>query len=489
MIVDYDFTSFDKSYSDIRAKDLKDRLAGLQLEAGLLGLPVLVTIEGWESAGKGYIINELTERLDTRAFSVRMFGEHGYKDFLFTRSFWKRLPAKGDFVFHDRSSYTYLFNHLKTRGKEDDPRLDELLTYLLNAEKAVIDDGTLVVKYFLNISKETQRQRQEVLARDKYRDFLLSDEDLYQNLYYEENAKHMDSILKKSNSALSPWTVVNAEDLKNARKFILGDLAQRVEDHLDKIKEDNLVKDKKKRDYKAKKIIENIDPKLSISEEDYDRDLEDLQKKAGNLAYEAYYEKLPIVLVFEGVDAAGKGGSIRRLTKYMDPRGYKVNPTSAPSDYEKDYHYLWRFYNNFPKKGEINIFDRSWYGRLMVERVEGFAKEEEWGRAYEEINNMEMEMTQSGILLIKYFLVIDKDEQLKRFKDREENKPYKLTEEDWRNRDKWDNNTLAINEMLDKTSTPLAPWEVIGANDKKYARIKVLETFVDKVTRALEEQE
>lgn len=213
------------------------------------------------------------------------------------------------------------------------------------------------------------------------------------------------------------------------------------------------------------------------------------KKKAGNLAYEAYYEKLPIVLVFEGVDAAGKGGSIRRLTKYMDPRGYKVNPTSAPSDYEKDYHYLWRFYNNFPKKGEINIFDRSWYGRLMVERVEGFAKEEEWGRAYEEINNMEMEMTQSGILLIKYFLVIDKDEQLKRFKDREENKPYKLTEEDWRNRDKWDNNTLAINEMLDKTSTPLAPWEVIGANDKKYARIKVLETFVDKVTRALEEQE
>ena len=196
------------------------------------------------------------------------------------------------------------------------------------------------------------------------------------------------------------------------------------------------------------------------------------------------------MLGFEGWDAGGKGGAIKRLTAKMDARGYAVNPTASPNDIEKAHHYLWRFWRAMPKAGHIAIFDRTWYGRVMVERIEGFCTKEEWKRAYKEINDMEKDLCDAGAIVIKFWMHIDKDEQERRFRERQENpeKQWKITEEDWRNREKWDLYEDAVNEMLLRTSTDYAPWVVVEGNDKYYARIKVLKTVVDAIEDRLKEK-
>ena len=195
-----------------------------------------------------------------------------------------------------------------------------------------------------------------------------------------------------------------------------------------------------------------------------------------------------MVLGFEGWDAGGKGGAIKRLTEKMDPRGYTVIPTASPNDWEKAHHYLWRFWQAMPKAGHLSIFDRTWYGRVMVERIEGFCTTGEWQRAYKEINDMERDLYDAGAIVLKFWMQIDKDEQERRFKARQENpeKQWKITDEDWRNREKWDQYEEAVNEMLIRTSTPHAPWVVVEGNDKYYARIKVLETVVRAIEKRLE---
>ena len=309
---------------------------------------------------------------------------------------------------------------------------------------------------------------------------MVDENDIYQNLFYDRFTSHIGKLLEESNSKKAPWYILNGEDIERSTKFILGNSCEIIKERLEELGSKAI-----KRDYKEKKILEKLDMDKTLSKEKYDEIIEDLQKEARDLAYELYVHQIPSILIFEGVDAAGKGGAIRRLTRYIDPRGYQINPTSAPSDAEKGHHYLWRFYNNFPELGQMDIFDRSWYGRLMVERVEGFASEEEWERAYNEINTMERELVESNIMLVKYFISIDKDTQLERFKDREIEKPHKLTEEDWRNREKWDDNIKAMNEMLDRTSTDCAPWNIIAGNSKEYARVEVIKTFIDQAKKKL----
>ena len=213
--------------------------------------------------------------------------------------------------------------------------------------------------------------------------------------------------------------------------------------------------------------------------------------RLGNLQRECKEEKIPVYITFDGYDGAGKGGAIKRLTSHLDPRGYKVCPTASPNDVEKSHHYLWRFWNHVPKAGHIAVFDRTWYGRVMVERIEGFCSEEDWHHAYREINEMEAHFVHSGALVLKFWLQIDKDEQERRFNDRMKNpeKRWKITDEDWRNREKWDAYVLAVNEMLEKTSTKDAPWIVVEGNSKWYARIKVLETVADAMEKKIKEVE
>ena len=236
-------------------------------------------------------------------------------------------------------------------------------------------------------------------------------------------------------------------------------------------------------------------PKLSevsldkeLSDEEYERLLDMYQKRLGELHNELYRKKVPVIIAYEGWDAAGKGGNIRRIAEALDPRGYEVHPIASPEPHEKARHYLWRFWNRLPKTGHIAIFDRTWYGRVMVERLEGFCSTNDWQRAYVEINEFEKELTDWGAIIVKFWVQIDKDTQLERFKDRENTpeKRWKITEEDWRNREKWDSYEVAVNEMLQKTNTAYAPWHILESNDKKYARIKALKTVIEAIEDKLE---
>ena len=233
-------------------------------------------------------------------------------------------------------------------------------------------------------------------------------------------------------------------------------------------------------------VLQDIDLTKELSPEEYKKRKKDLQKRMGRLHNEMYLKRVPVILAFEGWDAGGKGGAIKRITQSIDPRGYEVVPIASPNDIEKAHHYLWRFWDKFPKDGHMAIFDRTWYGRVLVERVENFASEEEWKRAYSEINNMEAHLVKSGAIVLKFWMHIDKDEQKKRFQQRQDTpeKQWKITGEDWRNREKWEAYEKAVDEMVVRTSTKEAPWHIIEANSKLYARIKVLEIVV----AALEER-
>ncbi len=248
--------------------------------------------------------------------------------------------------------------------------------------------------------------------------------------------------------------------------------------------ESGLEQDKKMKE----SILSKADLSLTYTKEEYKARLAKLQKKMEKLHGELYRRRIPVILGFEGWDAGGKGGAIKRLTEKMDPRGFVVHPTASPNDIEKAHHYLWRFWVDMPKAGHVTIFDRTWYGRVMVERIEGFCSRQEWQRAYREINDMEKDLADAGAIVLKFWMQIDKDEQAKRFSARQENpeKQWKITDEDWRNREKWDQYEEAVDEMLIRTSTPYAPWIVVEGNCKYYARIKVLETVVNAIEKRLE---
>ena len=234
-------------------------------------------------------------------------------------------------------------------------------------------------------------------------------------------------------------------------------------------------------------MLSTIDLSLSLEQEEYDRLLIKYQVALHALAYQVYLQQRPVVITFEGWDAAGKGGAIRRITEKIDPRGFVVYPIAAPKGDDATHHYLWRFWRRLPEAGQIAIFDRSWYGRVMVERIEGFCREADWKRAYREINYFERQLVDFGTIVFKFWLHISKEEQLYRFTSRKDDKlrAWKLTDEDWRNREKWPQYEEAVNELLLKTSTMLAPWTIVEGDSKLYARIKILKTLVDKLSDEL----
>jgi polyphosphate kinase 2 (PPK2 family) len=235
-------------------------------------------------------------------------------------------------------------------------------------------------------------------------------------------------------------------------------------------------------------MLEKVDLSQSLTREEYKRQLVRHQVRLGQLGYQVYVQKRPVIIVYEGWDAGGKGGNIKRVTEALDPRGYVVHPIAAPAGEDKTHHYLWRFWRRLPEKGQIAIFDRSWYGRVMVERIEGFCTEEEWKRAFREINQFERKLVDFGIIMIKFWIHISQEEQLARFEGRKHTayKAWKLTDEDWRNRAKWEAYLEAVEDMLLKTSTITAPWTIVEGNSKLYARVKALKTVVEALERGLD---
>ncbi|WP_313318476.1 hypothetical protein, partial [Gordonia sputi] len=290
------------------------------------------------------------------------------------------------------------------------------------------DSGMVVVKVFLDIDRDEQAKRIEEYASDA-REVLLDKRDRWQNKRFKALSERFSDVLSRSNFAFAPWHVIDARHRKQASIEVLGVTCEAIEAAL--AAREGVAQPPIERAYGTPpSIVGQVDLSLALDDDEYDDVLDDLQKEAGALAYRLAEARIATAMVFEGMDAAGKGGAIRRLVKRIDPRLLTINPTAAPSDMAKEHHYLWRFYNNLPPRGRIAVFDRSWYGRVMVERVEEFATVPEWERAYGEINAMEKEFTDDGGLLLKFFLYIDPDEQLARFEARERDKPWKLTDED-----------------------------------------------------------
>lgn len=474
--------------------EAEEKLGLLQRECKDAGIPVILVFEGMGAAGKGVQINRLIQALDPRGFDVyacdRPTEDEQMRPFLWR--YWTKTPAKGRIAVFDRSWYRSVqvdrFDGLTREDKLGDAYQD-----ILSFEKQLCDDGTVIMKFFLYIDKDEQKKRFKKLEGSKETSWRVTEEDWNRNKDFDRYLKMNEEMLEKTDTDYAPWVIIEAVDKDYAALKIVSTVMDRLEYELEHRRPEDgkqaQRQESKTRERFKNGVLSGIDLSKSLTEEEYKTRLKKLQKRLAELHSELYRLRIPVVIGFEGWDAGGKGGAIKRLTSNLDPRGYRVNPTAAPNDIEKVHHYLWRFWNSVPKAGHIAIFDRTWYGRVMVERIEGFCSEAEWRRAYQEINEMESHMANAGAVVLKFWLHIDKDEQERRFRERQANpaKQWKITDEDWRNREKWDQYEEAVNEMLIRTSTTYAPWIVVEGNDKRYARVKVLQTVVDALEKKVKE--
>lgn len=474
--------------------EAEEKLGLLQRECKDAGIPVILVFEGMGAAGKGVQINRLIQALDPRGFDVyacdRPTEDEQMRPFLWR--YWTKTPAKGRIAVFDRSWYRSVqVDRFDGLTRED--RLGDAYQDILSFEKQLCDDGTVIMKFFLYIDKDEQKKRFKKLEGSKETSWRVTEEDWNRNKDFDRYLKMNEEMLEKTDTDYAPWVIIEAVDKDYAALKIASTVMDRLEYELEhsRPEEEKTAQgqEAKIRERFKNGVLSGIDLSKSLTEEEYKTRLKKLQKRLAELHSELYRLRIPVVIGFEGWDAGGKGGAIKRLTSNLDPRGYRVNPTAAPNDIEKVHHYLWRFWNSVPKAGHIAIFDRTWYGRVMVERIEGFCSEAQWRRAYQEINEMESHMANAGAVVLKFWLHIDKDEQERRFRERQANpaKQWKITDEDWRNREKWDQYEEAVNEMLIRTSTTYAPWIVVEGNDKRYARVKVLQTVVDALEKKVKE--
>lgn len=466
-------------FQNFKRSELAEKLGRLSRICNDLDIPILIIVDGWESSGRGFVIKDLCREFAAKNFDVDVFDkDESYDDkFPFIRKFWINVPQKGKIKIFDRSFYYKIFEKKNLSDKKIQERIDSIKSI----EKALFDDQTIILKFFLNVDKKEQKKRIEKLEDSFKEDFYIDGLDLDEQKNYKDYEKHFKKTLKATDFPYARWEIVDSNDKKSASKEVLGLAIDRISQGMERVIRQREENENNKRDYvSSSNILQNIDLSKTISDDEYEEKKDKLQDEVAKIMYKYYQKGISQVLVFEGVDAAGKDGAIERLIKEVDPRLYKVHGISAPSKEELSRNYLWRFFTKLPKDGYIGIFSRSWYGRVMVERVEGFAKTNEWDRAYGEILDMEKQIYDHGSLVLKFFVTIDKDEQLKRFKDRQRNpdKQYKITDEDWRNREKWDQYIDSMNEMLERTNSNYAPWIIVEGNCKKYARIKVMEEYI-----------
>ena len=472
-----------------RIADERSRLFASQMKIKDAGLPVMVIFEGWGAAGKGSVLGKIIKNIDPRFFKVKTYAAPTAEDnrYPFLYRYMKDIPEKGKFVFYD----TYWMEEItdaRISGEMGDKEYEEKIDSITRTERSLVDNGYLVMKFFFQIGKKEQKRRLDALLADKDTKWRVDKYDLHENKHYDESLEVYDKYLKDTNSPTAPWYIIDAKDKKLAELQVLEFLNQGIDTAL---KNKDLAAPILQNTYPLKKtpLLKDIDLKgKTLTEEEYDKKLDDLQDELSQLHYKLYRKKIPVIIAYEGWDAAGKGGNIKRITGALDPRGFEVQPIASPEPHEKARHFLWRFWTRLPKTGHIAIFDRTWYGRVMVERIEGFCSENDWQRAYNEINEFEKELTDWGAVVIKFWVQIDKRTQLKRFKERQATpeKQWKITDEDWRNREKWNQYEQAIDEMIQKTSTEFAPWYILESVDKKYARIKALEIVVEELKKACE---
>ena len=471
---------------------LQLQLGALQRQAYEAGIPVVVVFEGWEAAGKGTCINRLVQRLDPRGFKVHPISAPNDEERL-RPSLWRfatRAPRRGQIAIFDRSWYGRV---LVERIAKLVPKRDWQRAYeeILQFERQLADDGAVIVKFWLHISKKEQGKRFRKIAKDPALAWKIGKAERREHKRYPEYEGAVEDMLAKTSTAHAPWTIVEATDGRYARVKVLETLTDAVQRALDERVERTAAPKRAKRPPKKvtsrHTILDNVDLSKALTKEEYSKLLDPLQDRLRQLEHEMFLARLPAIIAYEGWDAGGKGGNIKRLTQELDPRGYEVIPIAAPTQEELSHHYLWRFWQQLPKAGHLTIFDRSWYGRVLVERVESFCTAVEWKRAFQEINEFEHMIASFGTVIVKFWIHLSKAEQLHRFRNREttKHKRWKITEEDWRNRKKWAPYQEAVADMLQKTSTTYAPWTIIEGDNKHHARIQALKTVVKAIESGL----
>lgn len=472
-----------------RLDKARQSLAVRQVAIKEKNLPVLVVIDGWGAAGKGSVLGRIIKNLDPRFFNCETMKSPTEEDLRkpFLYRYFVKIPKAGKISFFD-GSWMGEITSAKLMGEISEKKYKEYLTSVKRFERQLNDNGYLVVKLFFHIDEKVQKKRIRELQSDTYTKWRVSDRDLWQNKHYDKCMDVFDEYIDATNQFVAPWYFIDSSSKKWAELQMTEILVSSIDTALE-----NAQLHQKapllQNTFPLKKIphLGEISLDKTLTDEEYKTELDRLQKRLKELHNELYHKKIPVIIAYEGWDAAGKGGNIKRIAAALDPRGYEVHPIASPEPAEKARHYLWRFWNRLPKDGHIAIFDRTWYGRVMVERIEGFCSQNDWQRAYNEINEFEKELADWGAVIIKFWVQIDKDTQLARFTERQNTpeKQWKITDEDWRNREKWDQYEVAVDEMLQKTNTAFAPWHVLESNDKKYARIKALKTVIKALEKKL----
>ena len=480
-----------KDNTDIKemTAELRQKLSELQLKIREKKLPVIIIFEGWSASGKGSLIGDLIKHLDPRFFKVysTLPADSAQMRYPMMKRFWANIPEYGKMAVMDRSWYQELAVACMEEDISDKEYARRVKT-VNEFERQLRNDGYLIIKFFLQISKEEQKRRFDKLRESSETKWRVTERDKKRHKLYDEYYKAFDDMLTRTDTPQAHWNVIDTTDKTFAKYPMFSTVATRITSALDSPKV-TFTSDKQYKLLPMPKLSDISLENKTLSDEAYAEQLKKCQKELSKLHSRLYQAKIPMIIAFEGWDAAGKGGAIKRLSSALDPRGYEAIPIAAPDKTELAHHYLWRFWNNIPKTGHIAIFDRTWYGRVMVEKLEGFTPAERCAQAYDEINGFEKELSDSGFIIVKFWIQIDKDEQLRRFTERQNTpaKQWKITDEDWRNREKWEQYEAAVNEMLAKTSSAYAPWNVIEANDKKYARIKVLQTVIAAVKSRLKD--
>ena len=470
-------------------KKLRSRLTALQQTVRDQGIPIIVLVEGWAAAGKGSLINELISEIDPRNYNVfsPVITPEALSRYPFLYPYANAIPENGKIMFYDSGWMEDCVSKVLCRDITRNEYKNRLRA-VTEFERQLRDGGYLVLKLFLNISEAEQRERIFSLRENYETEWRVTPDDMWQLQEHRTFWQNYKIFMEKTNDPI-PWHVLDGSNRAVATRDALALLLEQIDTAL---KKGRYVGKpfKEKFPLLAMPKLSDVDLTPALSDEEYKKELKKLQKRLGELHNILYRKKIPVILCYEGWDAAGKGGNIRRVARPLDPRGCDVIPIASPEPHELNRQYLWRFWTRLPRTGHVCIFDRTWYGRVMVERLEGFCSEDDWKRAYNEINEFERQLTDWGAVVIKFWIHIDQDTQLERFTARQNTpeKAWKLTEEDWRNREKWAEYEEAIDEMLQKTSTENAPWVIIESNDKKFARIKALRIVVDALEKACAER-
>ena len=482
--------AIDEETFDKEAPALREALLEAQYELKQQGrFPVIILINGVEGAGKGETVKLLNEWMDPRLIQVSTFDQQTDEERARPPAwrFWRQLPPKGRIGIFFGNWYSQMLQG-RVHGHFKNAVLDQAIDGALNLEQMLCDEGALIFKFWFHLSKKQMKARLKSLRDDPLHSWRISPLDWQQSETYDRFVRYGERVLRRTSRDFAPWYVVEGADeyyrSLTVGRILLDGLQAALKAKTRRPVQPHVAPLTASLDNRG--LLDSLDMSQALEKEDYQEQLTTEQARLAGLMRDKRMRRHALVAVFEGNDAAGKGGAIRRVAAALDPRQYRIVPIAAPTEEERAQPYLWRFWRHIPARGNFTVFDRSWYGRVLVERVEGFCEPADWLRAYSEINDFEEQLSEAGVVVVKFWLAIDEDTQYQRFKEREQIafKRFKITEEDWRNRDKWQDYCDAVGDMVDRTSTAIAPWTLVEANDKRFARVKVLRTINEALEKA-----